>query len=59
MVERIDYYLNYVVEEWMQNNELAVENGVRTEVAESFIEGLKSLFETNYIDIPQERVDIL
>jgi hypothetical protein len=59
MVERIDDYLNYVVEEWMQNNELAVENGVRTEVAESFIEGLKSLFETNYIDIPQERVDIL
>ena len=59
MVERIDDYLNYVVEEWMQNNELAVENGVRTEVAESFIEGLKNLFETNYIDIPQERVDIL
>jgi len=59
MIERIDDYLNYVVEEWMQNNELAVENGVRTEVAESFIEGLKNLFETNYIDIPQERVDIL
>lgn len=59
LVERIDDYLNYVVEEWMQENELAVENGVRSEVAESFIQGLKSLFETNYIDIPEERVDIL
>tara|TARA_R100000951_G_scaffold57143_1_gene48022 strand:- start:38239 stop:39183 length:945 start_codon:yes stop_codon:yes gene_type:complete len=59
LVERIDDYLNYVVEEWMQENELAVETGVRSEVAESFIEGLKSLFETNYIDIPEERVDIL
>ena len=59
LVERIDDYLNYVVEEWMQENELAVETGVRSEVAESFIEGLKNLFETNYIDIPEERVDIL
>ena len=59
LVERIDDYLNYVVEEWMQENELAVETGVRSEVAESFIEGLKNLFETNYIDIPEERVDVL
>ena len=59
LVERIDDYLNYVVEEWMQENELAVEGGVRSEVAESFIQGLKSLFETNYIDIPEERVDVL
>ena len=59
LVERIDDYLNYVVEEWMQENELAVEGGVRSEVAESFIQGLKNLFETNYIDIPEERVDVL
>ena len=59
LVERIDDYLNYVVEEWMQENELAVATGIRSEVAESFIQGLKDLFETNYIDIPEERVDIL
>jgi hypothetical protein len=59
LTERVDDYLNYVVEEWMKENELAVETGIRSEVAESFIEGLKSLFETNYIDIPEERVDVL
>lgn len=59
LVERIDDYLNYVVEEWVKENELAIENGLRTEVAESFINGLKSLFETNYIDIPDEKVDVL
>ena len=59
LTERVDDYLNYVVEEWMKENELAVETGIRSEVAESFIEGLKTLFETNYIDIPEERVDVL
>jgi len=59
LVERIDDYLNYVVEEWVKENELAIENGLRTEVAESFINGLKTLFETNYIDIPDEKVDVL
>lgn len=59
LVERIDDYLNYVVEEWMDKNELAIEQGIRAEIAESFIEGLKGLFETNYIDIPDERVDVL
>ena len=59
LTERVDDYLNYVVEEWMKENELAVETGIRSEVAESFIEGLKGLFETNYIDIPEERVDVL
>lgn len=59
LTERVDDYLNYVVEEWMKENELAIETGVRSEVAESFIEGLKTLFETNYIDIPEERVDVL
>ena len=59
LVERIDDYLNYVVEEWMNENEVAIEKGIRSEIAESFIEGLKKLFETNYIDIPEERVDVL
>lgn len=59
LVERIDDYLNYVVEDWVKQNELAIENGLRTEVAESFINGLKNLFVTNYIDIPEEKLDVL
>ena len=59
LIERVDDYLNYVVEEWVKENEVAIEQGLRTEVAESFIGGLKTLFETNYIDVPAEKVDIL
>jgi len=59
LVERVDDYLNYVVEEWVKENEVAIEQGLRTEVAESFIGGLKTLFETNFIDVPAEKVDIL
>ena len=59
LIERIDDYLNYVVEDWVKQNELAIENGLRTEVAESFISGLKNLFVTNYIDIPEEKMDVL
>lgn len=59
MIEKIDSYLDYVVEQWMDNNRLAVENGIRTEIAEEFMGGLKSLFEASYIDMPEEKADIL
>ncbi len=59
VTERLDDYLGYVVEEWMKENELAVESGIRTEVAEGFIHGLKELFESSYIDVPEEQYDLV
>ena len=59
LAEKVDEYLNYVVSEWMSENELAGERGINTDVAESFITGLKGLFEAHYVDIPSERYDIL
>ena len=59
MVEKVDSYLNYVVEEWMKENELAVERGIRTEIAEDFITGLKDLFKQHYIDVPEEKYNVL
>ena len=59
MVEKVDSYLNYVVEEWMKENELAVERGIRTEIAEDFITGLKGLFKEHYIDVPEEKYNVL
>ena len=59
MVSKVDSYLNYVVEEWMKENELAVERGIRTEIAEDFITGLKSLFKEHYIDVPEEKYNVL
>jgi hypothetical protein len=59
LVEKVDAYLNYVVEEWMSENELAVERGLKGEIAEDFISGLKTLFEEHYIDVPAEKYDIL
>ena len=58
MTEKMDEYMNYVVKEWMEENKLAVEQGVRNEVTESFISGLKKLFEEHYIDIPSEKEDV-
>jgi len=58
MTEKMDEYMNYVVKEWMEENKLAVETGVRNEVTESFISGLKKLFEEHYIDVPSEKEDI-
>lgn len=58
MVERIDEYLNYVVEEWMQENRLAVNNGLRTEITEGFIEKLRGVFAESYIEIPEEKLDL-
>jgi hypothetical protein len=55
---KINDYLSYVVEEWINENELAVENGLRTEIAESFIEGLKNLFVESYIEIPEDKTNI-
>ena len=57
--EKLDDYLNYVVNEWMEENELAVERGIKSDIAESFITGIKSLFENHYIDVPNERYDVL
>jgi hypothetical protein len=57
--EKLDDYLTYVVDEWMGKNELAVERGIKSDVAESFIKGLKSLFESHYVNIPDERYDVL
>ena len=59
MVSKVDSYLNYVVEEWMKENELAVERGLRTEIAEDFITGLKTLFKEHYIDVPEEKYNVL
>jgi hypothetical protein len=59
LVEKVDAYLNYVVENWMQENELAIENGLRTEVAEDFIQGLKVLFKEHYVEVPEEKYDVI
>ena len=58
MTDKMDEYMNYVVKEWMEENKLAVEQGVRNEVTESFISGLKKLFEEHYIDVPAEKEDV-
>ena len=55
----VDTYLDYVVEEWTKENELAIERGLKGEIAEDFISGLKQLFEDHYIDVPDERYDVL
>ena len=59
MAEKIDDYLTYVAEEFCKENELAIERGIRAELAENFISGLKSLFEKHYVDVPEEKVDII
>ena len=56
---KVDEYLNYVVEQWMEENKLAVESSLRTEISEEFIAGLKSLFEEHNISIPEEKVDVV
>ena len=56
---KVDEYLNYMVNEWMEQNELAIENGLRSEIAEDFIGGLRNLFIEHYIDIPEDKVDVV
>jgi hypothetical protein len=59
LVEKVDGYLDYVVEQWMEQNEIALESGIKSDILEGFVSGLKGLFEEHYIDIPQEKVDVL
>ena len=59
LTEKVDSYLSYVVEEWMKENEIALERGIKGEIAEDFITGLKKLFSEHYIDVPDEKYDVL
>ena len=59
LVEQVDGYLSYVAEQWMTHNELALEHGVKNEIMESFIAGMKGLFEQHYIDVPEEKYDMI
>ena len=59
LAAKVDDYLNYMVEEWMKENEIAIEKGLRAEIVEDFITGLKGLFEEHYIDIPADKVDVV
>jgi hypothetical protein len=59
LAERVDSYLEYVSDEWFNENALAIENGIKTEVTESFIQGMKGLFEEHYVTIPEEKYDVL
>ena len=59
LVEKVDTYLNYVVENWMEENKLAVQSGLRTEIAENFMSSLKDLFEESYIEVPEAKVDLV
>ena len=59
LVEKVDSYLNYVVENWMEENKLAIQTGLRAEIAEGFMNGLKDLFVENYIEVPEGKVDLV
>ena len=59
LVENVDKYLSYVTEQWLKDNELAVENGLRSEITESFINGMKQVFTEHYIEMPEEKYDVL
>ena len=59
LVEKIDSYLNYVVESWMEDNKVAVHNGLRTEIAENFMDKMKDLFVESYIEVPEAKVDLV
>jgi len=59
LVEKVDSYLNYVIENWMADNAIAIQNGLRAEIAENFMENLKGLFTESYIDVPESKVDLV
>jgi hypothetical protein len=59
LTEKVDSYLDYVVQEWVEENKLAIEQGVRADMVEDFLKGLKGLFEEHYVDIPDEKVDVV
>ena len=59
LVEKVDSYLNYVVEQWMEDNKLAIQSGLRTEIAETFMNKLKDLFVESYVEVPESKVDLV
>ena len=59
LVEHVDGYLNYVISEWMEENKVAIERGLRTEIAENFMSGLKQLFETSFVSVPEDKYNLL
>jgi len=59
LVEKVDSYLNYVVETWMEENQIAIQNGLRTEIAETFMDKMKDLFVESYIEVPESKVDLV
>lgn len=59
LVEKVDGYLGYITEQWMKQNEIALESGMRADLAESFINGMKTLFQEHYVDVPAEKYDVL
>ncbi len=59
LVEKVDSYLNYVVDQWMEDNKIAVQSGLRTEIAEKFMNNLKDLFTESYIEVPESKVDLV
>lgn len=59
LVEKVDGYLGYVTEQWMKQNEIALESGIKSELAESFIDSIKKVFEDHYVDVPAEKYDVL
>ena len=59
VISKVDEYLEYVVSEWVEENKLAIDSGIRSEIAEDFMQGLKNLFQEHYIDIPEEKVDMV
>jgi len=59
LTEKVDDYLNYIVEQWIEDNEIAIESGLRSELTEEFIAGLRNLFAEHYIDVPSEKVDLV
>ena len=59
LVERVDSYLEYVAQEWIEENTLSIEHGLKTEMTESFLQGMKSLFEDHYVTVPEDRYDVL
>jgi hypothetical protein len=59
LTDKVNDYLSYVVEQWMEENQIAIDNGIRSELAEDFINGLKNLFAEHYIDVPAEKVDLV
>ena len=59
LVEKVDSYLNYVVESWMEENKIAIQDGLRTEIAENFMSKMKDLFEESYVEVPESKVDLV